>query len=745
MEINPKLEVTGRATAHIISQVAPNSPGIVFAGTQLQRAMAASRLLCLQQESEQRKLMMSLINSLARHGLTIDDVPKDGMCQYHAVSKELHKNGVSKYTARELKNRACDELLKNEPFYKPFVLSDLKKSTYERMVAKFRELHTWGNEVTMMALANSLLCSIVVHAPNIWGSDPGLAADAITFNPHGMEVQCEMVLHVCCAQGYHYMGTHPFVDFLPSVTVVSDAESGLYGAPWSPLQPIAEESASDDDDKPLSSLVPLGNKDIFKVEPVVPLGSGKLFSVEPVVAKGALKRPAASDDAEGSLKKAAASESKLKRPAAARGTAYDLSKRQLPAGRLMHKRVCDEDRIAEGEKGLFWKRAGSPFTDGGVLGRILSERTIQKHWNVFRTLVTIVEPAGDSPGPLEVCEILHTPGVTKFFTWVQTATTARGGSYEPSTIKSMADSLCVVVDAMVKHKVPAQGSTAKMQRRTGTRLISKVRELSGSTRDFVGEHADPGPVGVVDQVGDSLTYDEVVANRNKFTWSISTLKGKIAKLNEAGASEESVKFMKFRLARSVGALLAFDFVSLTIERVGSARGLIFGRNLKFSKSGDEMIWRRKGPAMYLGKSTKAHRRAMNGSLRLKKVLPAAWTKRCKVYMQKHLPMLIAAGQLNGHSSAIVPPLRDGEDATALFLWTDPSSFRRQVARVGKCPTNDARGIFEYAMKEAAHTGGLHPDVVQYFSAKSKEISLKHYAAFKDGSLQAVVNATGCGG
>lgn len=420
---------------------------------------------------------------------------------------------------------------------------------------------------------------------------------------------------------------------------------------------------------------------------------------------------------------------------------YDLSERRI-RNNLKHKKVCSEACFAEGEKEAFWLAAGKSLPDRGRLGRILSEGTLNKHWNVLRTLVTIGVPE-ELRENLRVQEVVcEKPYTTAFFTHMQNNPSARGTPFQPTSVKSAKDSLCVLLEAMVVKRGEGDGLTAKQWRRKGKNRTSDLCDLAASIRDKLEGDGELGVAGPVDQEDNPLSWSELQEARDKFVRKIKKLKLKIKACNLAG---KDVKYMQRKNAKQNAGLLSIDFIAQTCERIGSAFGLCFGRNLKFAKDSDEerMVWMKKGPARDLGKSCKQHRRrGKRGSMRIKKVLNAKWTKRLKKFIRKDLPVLREEAEEKGISMAVSPALREGEDAFYLFKYTDRSSFRRTAGRVcGGANTNDVKSACEYKFKDLATEQKLHPDVVQFFVGKDVDISTKHYAAFTDGRIERLTAGT----
>ena len=95
------------------------------------------------------------------------------------------------------------------------------------------------------------------------------------------------------------------------------------------------------------------------------------------------------------------------------------------------------------------------------------------------------------------------------------------------------------------------------------------------------------------------------------------------------------------------------------------------------------------------------------------------------------------------SDAIVPPRREGEDdAFPLFSWLgDSSSFRKQVVNVCRCSTNELRGAIVDELKVRSGAAGVHPNAVQSWSGKAKELQTRHYMALQGDAFEDLLSKT----
>ena len=413
---------------------------------------------------------------------------------------------------------------------------------------------------------------------------------------------------------------------------------------------------------------------------------------------------------------------------------YDLSMVSPPRGRLKYKKVCDEAKFVDGAWEHYTRAACNSVTEGGVLGRIITLCTAANHWQCLRTFVTVIGLKDAPDGSIDPQQILTRANIETFFKHVQASPTARGTAYMPSTVKTMTSSLVVLVVIFVKHGTRGQGITRKQQHRVGRVRVARVRALGKSARQHVaGEGAALPPVGVVDDQDEALALPAMQLNRVRFvTKRMANLKKRTARARLAGASAHKVQYMKLRYSKMKAALLANDFMMQTTERIGTVHKLVYGRTVKRMKTADGIAcWRPVGPASRVGK-TEATKRMQRGYAGRRKILSQAWTDKLDNFIKHHLRRvrLHFLGNENAACDVLHPQLRDGEDAFALFHWWPKRAFGRAVAQVTRATSNNVRGAVEDALKSNAALGGnpIHPDVVQYYVGKRRDVSIKHYQA-----------------
>ena len=72
---------------------------------------------------------------------------------------------------------------------------------------------------------------------------------------------------------------------------------------------------------------------------------------------------------------------------------------------------------------------------------------------------------------------------------------------------------------------------------------------------------------------------------------------------------------------------------------------------------------------------------------------------------------------------------------------DASAFRRQVARVSRVSTNELRGVVIDRLKERCGEVDIHPDSVQFFAGKAKEVQVRHYTPLATQKWHDLVHTT----
>ena len=110
----------------------------------------------------------------------------------------------------------------------------------------------------------------------------------------------------------------------------------------------------------------------------------------------------------------------------------------------------------------------------------------------------------------------------------------------------------------------------------------------------------------------------------------------------------------------------------------------------------------------------------------------AWTDKLDQFIKHHVRRVRShvLGNEDAVSDVMHPPLEDGEDAFAVFQWWPKRAFGCSVAHVTRATSNSVRGAVEDALKSNAAVGchPIHPDVVQHYVGKRRNVSTKHYQA-----------------
>ena len=185
-------------------------------------------------------------------------------------------------------------------------------------------------------------------------------------------------------------------------------------------------------------------------------------------------------------------------------------------------------------------------------------------------------------------------------------------------------------------------------------------------------------------------------------------------------------------------VLGADFVIETMERIGVARDLTYGRRIKIDEGTGLAYYQPVGP--HAQKNIK-HKRLQRGYEASRKYLTAAWTTKLQRYIAKYLPVLKAYKEKQvGWVDNIQPPPKAGKDIFSLFSMLNADEFRRQaVGQVLKGKTTDARALMELELFIAAKEEKIHKNVVQAHTGHSHKVSLKYYkTAQRDAMRKAVM-------
>lgn len=405
--------------------------------------------------------------------------------------------------------------------------------------------------------------------------------------------------------------------------------------------------------------------------------------------------------------------------------------------RNTRKYTCAETDIAEGEKESFFRAAMDPIPAGGVLATAILETTCTRHWDVFRRYVNWLITdfkAPDTAWPVTVADVLRKDLLQDYFN------SLRGSQLAASTAKSIFHSFCVVIEVMVKHlearKLERGSKARKKQMRAANNLSKFVRRIGKNLCQWLaGEGAKPPPIGSMDNRKDPLTLKQMLKNRIKYIRSSRRLKRKISKCTG------DVSYMRFRLARRRAALVANDFLMESCARIGTVRRFVFARTLKYRSDQERLCFSQQGTASSVGKSVRNHR-LRRGLKDLRITFSFRTSRRATRFIVRDLQVLnayVCPGEApwKDVDRNLNPPNREGEDCFSLFSgWcADPSAFRRLVQQVTKTTSDELRGAVIDVMKVSCVQHGFHPDAIQFFAGKAREIQIKHYGELQSEGFQ----------
>ena len=106
----------------------------------------------------------ALSSKLSLHGKIIRPTPSDGNCLFSGIATSLNFLQVSDNTSEDVRERICDELLKNRAAYECFFcpkdeneeigyedFEDVQDADYDAYVARMRKDGEWGGQIECLA------------------------------------------------------------------------------------------------------------------------------------------------------------------------------------------------------------------------------------------------------------------------------------------------------------------------------------------------------------------------------------------------------------------------------------------------------------------------------------------------------------------------------------------------------------------------------------------------------------------
>ncbi|RLN06612.1 hypothetical protein BBJ28_00002811 [Nothophytophthora sp. Chile5] len=123
----------------------------------------------------ERQIEADMIQAqLARHGLTIKDIPSDGHCMYHAVADQMAQRGLStgnsdgKAAFQYLRELTSDYMLAHPDDFLPFVALEEAatdpQEAFETYCNRVANTADWGGQLELRALACALQRPIEVYS-----------------------------------------------------------------------------------------------------------------------------------------------------------------------------------------------------------------------------------------------------------------------------------------------------------------------------------------------------------------------------------------------------------------------------------------------------------------------------------------------------------------------------------------------------------------------------------------------------
>ena len=96
----------------------------------------------------------------------------DGNCMYYSISDQLKSNSIKTMSCKELRELACDFMLKNPNEFQPYINVDddiLDEQKYEEYCLNIRDTLVWGGQVELKALSDVL--NVVIEVVQAEGSE----------------------------------------------------------------------------------------------------------------------------------------------------------------------------------------------------------------------------------------------------------------------------------------------------------------------------------------------------------------------------------------------------------------------------------------------------------------------------------------------------------------------------------------------------------------------------------------------
>eukprot|EP01061_Rhynchopus_euleeides_P017108 TRINITY_DN28505_c0_g1_i1.p1 TRINITY_DN28505_c0_g1~~TRINITY_DN28505_c0_g1_i1.p1 ORF type:complete len:520 (+),score=149.03 TRINITY_DN28505_c0_g1_i1:68-1561(+) len=146
---------------------------------------------------QQRDVFRKLLHNA---GWKIVNVKGDGNCQFSSISMQLHKT-VDFH--KQLRQQAVENIQRNRPFYEQYIVG----CTFEDYCALMKKEYTWGDHLTLQALADHLSVNIeIMTATNGKNGEADSRQERHIIRPR--KGATTRTLHLAFMQENHYMSIH---------------------------------------------------------------------------------------------------------------------------------------------------------------------------------------------------------------------------------------------------------------------------------------------------------------------------------------------------------------------------------------------------------------------------------------------------------------------------------------------------------------------------------------------------------
>ena len=117
---------------------------------------------------------------------------------------------------------------------------------------------------------------------------------------------------------------------------------------------------------------------------------------------------------------------------------------RAPKNHLLHKKVCPVDALQPGDLDLYKTWTTRSYVDGGRHSTILSNSTVSKHIQAYRTFVQHLLDEGLVTPPVTFLEALTKINFKAYIIHLQNNNNSRGGKTHPATMRTLYTSMGVM-------------------------------------------------------------------------------------------------------------------------------------------------------------------------------------------------------------------------------------------------------------------------------------------------------------